>query len=217
MPRTGKLTSYAYNCCLNACVLWVCGFLGFIAIIPKHLLCQMWANQTGVEFLGSISRLRKEINFVVAVASLYIRVPNVSFKRRKSDVIWRFDVSRVSWTRMLDGKPNGCSRWFLSLRGVGSGLEKPLPSHRTIPHQWNEVICLDREIFADVSVYILFISIRVDPYRIHKLAISELCLAFNRTNLCFCFFFPKITRLKINTNPFATAFRKNGVHGQAKR
>ena len=154
---------------------------------------------------------------LVAAASLYLRVPKVSFKRRKSDVIWRFDVSCVTWTRMLDGKPNGCSRWFLSLRGVGSGLEKPLPSHRTIPHQWNEVICLDREIFADVSVYILFISIRVDPYRIHKLAISELCLAFKRTNLCFCFFFPKITRLKINTNPFATAFRKNGVHGQAKR
>ena len=125
---------------------------------------------------------------LVAAASLYLRVPKVSFKRRKSDVIWRFDVSCVTWTRMLDGKPNGCSRWFLSLLSVGSGLEKPLLTHRMIPHLWNEVICLDREIFADVSVYILFITIRIDPYRIHKYAISELCLAFNRTNFCFCYF-----------------------------
>ena len=27
---------------------------------------------------------------------------------------------------MLDGKANGCSQWFLSLRSVASGLEKPL-------------------------------------------------------------------------------------------
>ena len=26
---------------------------------------------------------------------------------------------------MLDGKANGCSQWFLSLRSVASGLEKP--------------------------------------------------------------------------------------------
>ena len=32
----------------------------------------------------------------------------------------------ITWTRMLDGKANGCLRWFLSLRNVTSGLEKPL-------------------------------------------------------------------------------------------
>ena len=100
---------------------------------------------------------------------------------------------------------------------VWSSLEKPLPAHRIIPDLWNEVISLDKGIFADVSVYILFKTIRVDPYRILKYAISELCLAFNETNFFFLLFSPKITRLKINTNPFATAFRKNGVHGQAKR
>ena len=37
---------------------------------------------------------------------------------------WIFVV--ITWTRMLDGKANGCSQWFLSLRSVASGLEKPL-------------------------------------------------------------------------------------------
>ena len=32
----------------------------------------------------------------------------------------------ITWTRMLDGKANGCSQWFLSHRSVASGLEKPL-------------------------------------------------------------------------------------------
>ena len=31
----------------------------FIAIIPTHFLCQMLANPPGVEFLGTISKLRK--------------------------------------------------------------------------------------------------------------------------------------------------------------
>ena len=136
----------------------------------------------------SLLNLLFSSDVLVAVASLYLRVPNVSFKRRKSDVIWHFVVGRVTWTRMLDRKPNDCSRWFLSLLSVRSGLEKPLLIHRIIPHLWNEVISLVRGIFADVSVYFLFITIRVDPYRIHKYAISELCLAFNETNLCFRYF-----------------------------
>ena len=37
---------------------------------------------------------------------------------------WIFVV--ITWTRMLDGKANGCSQWFLSHRSVASGLEKPL-------------------------------------------------------------------------------------------
>ena len=36
---------------------------------------------------------------------------------------WIFVV--ITWTRMLDGKANGCSQWFLSHRSVASGLEKP--------------------------------------------------------------------------------------------
>ena len=27
---------------------------------------------------------------------------------------------------MLDGKAHGCSQWFLFLRSIGSGVEKPL-------------------------------------------------------------------------------------------
>ena len=57
------------------------------------------------------------------------RAQVIIFPRNKRK--WRhltFDVS-VTWTRMLDGKSNGCSQWLLSLRSVAcvaSGLEKPL-------------------------------------------------------------------------------------------
>ena len=44
---------------------------------------------------------------------------------RGSYILLRFDVG-VTWTRMLDGKANGSSQYFLYLRSVASGLEKPL-------------------------------------------------------------------------------------------
>ena len=37
---------------------------------------------------------------------------------------WIFVVT--TWTRMLDGKVNGCSQWLHFRRSVASGLEKPL-------------------------------------------------------------------------------------------
>ena len=38
----------------------------------------------------------------------------------------RWIVVAITWTRMLDGKANGCSQLFVSHRSVVSGLEKPL-------------------------------------------------------------------------------------------
>ena len=45
----------------------ICVLSVFIAIISTHLLCQMQANPTGAEYLGTISKFRKRNkNFVVA-------------------------------------------------------------------------------------------------------------------------------------------------------
>ena len=43
-----------------------------------------------------------------------------------ADVSCKTKESDVAWSRMLDGKANGCSQWFLFLRSAASGLEKPL-------------------------------------------------------------------------------------------
>ena len=38
---------------------WICVPSVFIAIIPTHLLCQLYANPPGIEILGPISKFRK--------------------------------------------------------------------------------------------------------------------------------------------------------------
>ena len=57
---------------------------------------------------------------------------------------WIFVV--ITWTRMLDGKANGCSQWFLSHRSVASGLEKPLLArwvcHRHLENLLNIPCCI---------------------------------------------------------------------------
>ena len=47
----------------------------------------------------------------------YINAIIIIIKTRESD---------VTWTRIPNGKANGCSQWFLFLRSAASGLEKPL-------------------------------------------------------------------------------------------
>ena len=49
--------------------------------------------------------------------------PIVLLKFSSPSCRWIFVV--IKWTRMLDGKANGCSQWFPSHRSVASGLEKP--------------------------------------------------------------------------------------------
>ena len=50
-------------------VTWKSEFIFFsvsIVIIPTRLLCQMQANSSGTEFLSSISKFMKRMNFVIA-------------------------------------------------------------------------------------------------------------------------------------------------------
>ena len=42
---------------------WICVLSVFIAIVPTHWLCQIQANPPGVEFLGTIFKLRKRNQF----------------------------------------------------------------------------------------------------------------------------------------------------------
>ena len=42
----------------------------------------------------------------------------------KQKEVMSFDEG-VTFTRMLDGKANGCPQWFLSLHSVASSMEKP--------------------------------------------------------------------------------------------
>ena len=45
---------------------WIHIFSVSIAIIPTRLLCQMQANSSGAEFLSTISKFMKRMNFVIA-------------------------------------------------------------------------------------------------------------------------------------------------------
>ena len=50
-------------------VAWKSEFIFFsvsIVIIPTRLLCQMQANSSGAEFLSTISKFMKRMNFVIA-------------------------------------------------------------------------------------------------------------------------------------------------------
>ena len=50
-------------------VSWKSEFIFFsvsIVIIPTRLLCQMQANSSGAEFLSTISKFMKRMNFVIA-------------------------------------------------------------------------------------------------------------------------------------------------------
>ena len=45
---------------------WIHIFSVSIVIIPTRLLCQMQANSSGAEFLSTISKFMKRMNFVIA-------------------------------------------------------------------------------------------------------------------------------------------------------
>ena len=50
-------------------VAWKSEFIFFsvsVVIIPTRLLCQMQANSSGAEFLSTISKFMKRMNFVIA-------------------------------------------------------------------------------------------------------------------------------------------------------
>ena len=67
---------------------------------------------------------------------------------------WIFVV--ITWTRMLNGKANGCSQWFLSHRSVASGLEKPLLAgwvcHRHLGNLLNIPCCISTKTYPSPSL-----------------------------------------------------------------
>ena len=67
---------------------------------------------------------------------------------------WIFVV--ITWTRMLDGKANGWSQWFLSHRSVASGQEKPLLAgwvcHRHLENLLNIPCCISTKISPSPSL-----------------------------------------------------------------
>ena len=69
---------------------------------------------------------------------------------------WIFVV--ITWTRMLDGKANGCSQWFLSHRSVASGLEKPLLAgwvcHRHLENLLNIPCCISTKTSPSPSLMV---------------------------------------------------------------
>ena len=50
--------------------MWICVISVFIAIIPAHLPCQMYANPPEVEFLGTLSKFRKRYK----ISSLFVYI-----------------------------------------------------------------------------------------------------------------------------------------------
>ena len=59
----------------------ICARLVLIAIIPTHLLCQMWADPTGVEFLGTISKFKKKNKILSLPISVLLKTRNWAFSR----------------------------------------------------------------------------------------------------------------------------------------
>ena len=106
-------------------------------------------TKLGVEFLRTISRLEREYNFALLdlrspqkkkskSRHFFLRPSRIKTERNEQNIVKYVqsccfaDVScktrerGVTWTRMPDGKANGCSQWFLFLRSAACGLEKPL-------------------------------------------------------------------------------------------
>ena len=79
---------------------WICVLSVFIAIIPTHLLCQMWANPPEVEFQGTISKVRKRNK----ISSLLV------FFLQKRE-LRRFHVVIVQW-RQRNVQKSVQSCWF---------------------------------------------------------------------------------------------------------
>ena len=60
----------------------ICVLSVFIAIIPNQLLCQMWANPPGMEFLETISKFRKRNKISPLLVYVLHKTPNQAFSRR---------------------------------------------------------------------------------------------------------------------------------------
>ena len=58
-PTLGTLRSNDATATRTSLKKWICVISVFIAIIPTHLLCQLWANPPKAEFQGAKFKLRK--------------------------------------------------------------------------------------------------------------------------------------------------------------
>ena len=54
----------------------------FIAIIPTHLLCQMWANPPEAEFQGTIAKLKQRNKISSLLVYVLHKPQNLAFSRR---------------------------------------------------------------------------------------------------------------------------------------
>ena len=143
-----RTVAYAYNCCLNASLPWILSIsLDYYSYL---LTLSNVGNPNGVEFRGTISKFNSEkknkfcrcwftLSIKRKIRHLHVLVVQKWQRNAKIKawctcevvvllinpiVLLKFVV--ITWTRMLDGKANGCLQWFLSLRSVTSGLQKPL-------------------------------------------------------------------------------------------
>ena len=51
----------------------ICVFSVFVAIIPTHLLCQMWTNSSEVEFQETISKFRNRKFAIACLLTFFIK------------------------------------------------------------------------------------------------------------------------------------------------
>ena len=144
-----RTVAYAYNCCLNASLLWIFSIsLDYLFLSTYFVKCRRTQMELNSEGPYPSSRAKRRNKFCRCWFTLSIKRKirhlhvlvvqkwqrNAKIKAWctckvvalliKPIVLLKFVVIR--WTRMLDGKANGCSQWVLSLRSVTSGQEKPL-------------------------------------------------------------------------------------------
>ena len=114
----------------------------------------MWAKKTWSWIPKDHIQTRTRINFALLIYVLhkkskirqfFLRRSRVKTERNEqkvvkhvqsccfADVSCKTRESDVTWTRMPDGKANGCSQWFLFLCSAVSGLEKPLLAGQGCP------------------------------------------------------------------------------------
>ena len=126
---------------------WIHIFSVSIVIIPTRLLCQMQANSSGAEFLSTISKFMKRMNFVIACLR-----PSQNVK-----------LGIFTGSRAVDGKEMYKNAWctgkvVVSLCQAIAYLTFSSPPHLKLPNIYDVSWSVKNRIFSGQIELLLLIA-----------------------------------------------------------
>ena len=126
---------------------WIHIFSVSIVIIPTRLLCQMQANSSGAEFLSTISKFMKRMNFVIACLR-----PSQNVK-----------LGIFTGSRAVDGKEMYKKAWctgkvVVSLCQAIAYLTFSSPPHLKLPNIYDASWSVKNRIFSGQIELLLLIA-----------------------------------------------------------